>query len=138
MHYKGLLKENKKGKDSKGILEVLIVDDNIQMQAYMAKVFADEMYSCHYARNGLEAVNLFSLEQHFDLVLMDIEMPIMNGVDAVLAIRKLGFTDTFILGFSSHLSFEDISSPFGFDHFLNKPDTNTNLKKEIQALSMIF
>ena len=41
------------------------------------------------AENGAQAVNAVELDPHLDLVLMDIHMPVMNGIDATKAIREL-------------------------------------------------
>jgi len=40
------------------------------------------------AENGMEAIDLFKSNQEIDLVLMDIKMPVMNGIDATKEIRK--------------------------------------------------
>lgn len=66
--------------------QILVVEDNPMNQAFMRKLL--ETWDCSYelAGNGLEAINK-TQAQSFDLVLMDIHMPIMNGIEATKRIR---------------------------------------------------
>jgi len=66
---------------------VLVVDDNDINKKLLAKVLENENLEVTYASNGQEAVNL--REKHdYDIIFMDIQMPVMNGVEASKAIRK--------------------------------------------------
>ncbi len=66
---------------------VLIVDDNDINKRLLAKVLENENLKVSYASNGEEAVALRK-ENNFDIIFMDIQMPLMNGVEASKAIRK--------------------------------------------------
>jgi len=66
---------------------VLVVDDNDINKKLLAKVLENENLEVTYASNGQEAVHL--REKHdYDIIFMDVQMPVMNGVDASKAIRK--------------------------------------------------
>ncbi|CAD8170616.1 unnamed protein product [Paramecium pentaurelia] len=77
-------------KNSKQLLHILIVDDSafnlhalkLILQKKLVKSFIDE------ALNGKEAVEK-AKKQYFDLIFMDINMPIMNGIEAIQHIRKI-------------------------------------------------
>ena len=66
---------------------VLVVDDNEINKRLLAKVLEHENLKVIYASNGEEAVILRE-NNNFDIIFMDIEMPVMNGVEASKAIRK--------------------------------------------------
>ena len=63
-------------------LSVLLVDDQELGREMTADILTDEGAAVTQACNGREAVELFREGHRFDLVLMDIVMPVMNGVDA--------------------------------------------------------
>jgi two-component system, sensor histidine kinase and response regulator len=69
-------------------LEILLVEDNMVNQK-VAKIILKKLgHSVKIANNGKEAVEWF-LTKSFDLILMDIQMPVMNGMEATAEIRKL-------------------------------------------------
>jgi two-component system, sensor histidine kinase len=69
-------------------LHVLVVDDNAANRFVAAKLL--EMFNCtvELAENGQEALDAVS-NRPFDLALMDIKMPVMDGIAATRAIRAL-------------------------------------------------
>lgn len=76
-------------------VHILLVEDN-ELNIYVAKTIL-EQFGCivDVAYNGQEAVSVFEhSEEHFyDIILMDVHMPVMNGIDATHAIRNLTRVD---------------------------------------------
>jgi signal transduction histidine kinase/CheY-like chemotaxis protein len=68
--------------------DILVVDDNTMNQQLVVKLLDRLGYCSIVAANGQEAIELFK-ENCIDLVLMDCDMPVMNGFDACREIRKL-------------------------------------------------
>jgi len=66
---------------------VLVVEDNPVNQHLALRVVEKQGYSPRAVGNGREALALLAKE-HFDLVLMDIQMPEMDGIEATIAIRR--------------------------------------------------
>lgn len=64
----------------------LIVDDNATNRTIMGMLLKDESRQLHFAENGQEAVDLAQAIP-FDVILMDMQMPVMSGLDAIRAIR---------------------------------------------------
>ena len=68
--------------------QVLIVDDDVDVAESYAEIFRNYGCSVDIAHDGRAAVERFKARD-YDLAFMDIRMPVMNGVDSFLEIRKL-------------------------------------------------
>jgi len=67
--------------------QILIVDDNKINQKITRKILEKKQFQCSVANNGEEAIEL-SKNNNYQLILMDINMPIMDGYEATKVIRK--------------------------------------------------
>jgi two-component system chemotaxis response regulator CheY len=68
--------------------KILIVDDSLFIRNHLAKLLGEHGYETCQAENGQEAVKLYRSARP-DVVLMDITMPVMNGMDALVEICQL-------------------------------------------------
>lgn len=69
-------------------LNILLVEDNLLNQKFAMATLSRENHHVDLAENGSKAVELFKLN-HYDLILMDIQMPVMDGIQATLTIRQM-------------------------------------------------
>ena len=67
-------------------LRILVVEDNPINQAVVKKLISKEVESLTFANNGVEALNALRT-QNFDLILMDIHMPVKDGIETTIEIR---------------------------------------------------
>ncbi len=124
--------------DLKG-LKVLLADD-VELNLEIAgTVLADEGAEVTTVENGQQAVDLFcsSPARTFDVILMDVHMPVMDGLDATRAIRRLEREDAGeipILAMTADVYEEDIrkTKEAGMNGHLTKP---LNVEKMIWLLS---
>jgi CheY-like chemotaxis protein len=104
---------------------ILVGEDSSIIINLTKSVLAFENYSMKAARNGKQVLELLAAED-FDLILMDITMPQMDGIECTKAIRKL--TDPTknsipiiaITGNAANHTPEDFRK-FGFNEFIQKP-----------------
>jgi CheY-like chemotaxis protein len=82
--------EEKESGQMAGQLKILLVEDNPVNQKLARFILAKAGHQITVADNGMEAVEAFGAEPDtFDIVLMDIQMPVMDGKQATLEIRKI-------------------------------------------------
>lgn len=68
-------------------LSILLVEDNVLNQRIVTFSLKKYNHVVEIANNGLEALNIFK-ERKFDVILMDIMMPVMDGLEATMKIRE--------------------------------------------------
>jgi len=118
---------------------ILIVEDNVINQKVLASLLGPAGLEVSIANNGQEAVDMVKKGTHtFDLVLMDINMPILDGYDATEMIRMDPDYDTLpIVAFTALVLESEIEKMFrcGINAFLPKP---LNIGKLYTALEMFL
>lgn len=107
---------------------ILIAEDNELNLKIAAQIIQDEGIYTEQALNGLEAVEKLkkSPENYFDLILMDIQMPVLNGYEAAKHIRRLSRQDAAkvpIIAMTAYTFPEDIIKikQSGMNAYLAKP-----------------
>ncbi len=75
-------------KSYKDFLNVLVVEDNDLNAKFAIAILKRLNFHVALAMNGKTGIEKF-LENNYDLILMDIQMPVMNGIEAATEIRKL-------------------------------------------------
>ncbi|MCG9792689.1 response regulator [Flavobacterium algicola] len=81
--------EIKNGTSLLSKLKILIADDDAISRKLISKSVKEFGKEIIEVKNGLEAVESFRANSNFDLILMDVQMPVMNGYEAIKEIRKL-------------------------------------------------
>ncbi len=121
---------------------ILLVEDNLINREIAKEILSVTHAEIDTANDGSEAVDLFtkSPEGYYDIVLMDIQMPVMDGYEATRAIRKLDRMDAGyipIYAMTANTFAEDIAKAMdsGMDGHIGKPvDINELLRTIGQAL----
>ena len=117
-------------------LEVLVVDDNTINVTLMSKMIARLGHNPSQASNGLEAVAVAS-GKRYDIILMDVSMPVMDGREATGLIRAGGASAaTIIIGvtaFSDEARLNDLTAA-GMDAVVTKPINTAELSGVIARM----
>jgi CheY-like chemotaxis protein len=100
---------------------VLIVDDGAENRELLSLVLSDLGIQIKLGCNGQEAIDALEEEQ-FDLVLMDVQMPVMDGYEAAGQIRERGWTLPVVaLTANAMKGFEEKVLASGYSHYMPKP-----------------
>jgi signal transduction histidine kinase/DNA-binding NarL/FixJ family response regulator/HPt (histidine-containing phosphotransfer) domain-containing protein len=102
---------------------ILLVEDNTINQEVILGLLEDSGINIDIANNGQEAIDIYKQNTNkFDLILMDIQMPIMDGYEATRQIREFD-KDIVIIALSADAMKKDIekSKTVGMQEHLNKP-----------------
>ena len=119
-------------------MRILIAEDDSALQRIAGKLMTHWGFEFDMASNGQEAVDQAKInEGEYDLCLMDIDMPIMNGFEATKIIRrKLKYFP--IMALTGNLQAKQKYLEIGMDDFLGKPYSFDNLYQKINELTVKF
>jgi CheY-like chemotaxis protein len=116
---------------------ILLVDDDIddQMIVRSAIQMLDPSHDCTFANNGKEAIEFLEGIFAFDIVILDLNMPLMNGFDTLKAIRASAILKDLPVVVISTSGFKyDIERciRYGASRYIIKPDTFPALMNELK------
>ncbi len=119
-------------------MEILLAEDNVVNQRLACRVLQKHGHTVTVANNGREAID-WHARHRFDLILMDIQMPELDGFEATAAIRnqeRLLAMHTPIVAMTAHAMEGDRTRCLeaGMDGYIAKP---VNVKQLVQVLSAI-
>lgn len=117
------------------VVSILIAEDDNVNRTVLSRIIKEKGYFVDTARDGLEALELFNKNQ-YDLILMDIQMPLIDGVEVTKRIRKLEGKGTHIpivaiTAFALRGDRERFIS-MGMDDYIAKPVKIENLLDTIE------
>ena len=108
-------------------LRVLVVEDNMINQKLALLLLGKWGHCATLAENGQVALDLISAGQHFDLVMMDMQMPVMGGLEATRSLRLLeaqrGWAPMPVIAMTANAMESDRQACLdaGMDDYLSKP-----------------
>jgi len=121
--------------------KVLLVEDNLLNQHLTSKILIKEGYATDIAENGKVGLDLF-MNNSYDLILMDIQMPVMDGIQATRLIRKYEKENNKkkikIIAVTAHTKDGERQKLFnaGLDMYLSKPFKSEELIGMIAGLEL--
>lgn len=136
--------------DTKKDRKILIADDQQKNIQVLGSLLRQENYIIGVAMNGRQALEMLLQSNDYDLVLMDINMPIMNGIEACKAIREhenlkeipiifltaLVESESIVLGFEAGGQ-DYVTKPFNSNELLARVNTHLELKQNRDSLRQV-
>lgn len=136
----GLERSTETAGTDKSRMKILVVDDDDSNRQMMQILLGREGYQVDLATNGLEALDAVKYHQ-YSIVLMDLQMPVMDGVEASRRIREWerGGSRTFIVALTaSYLPREGhILYEAGIDNYISKPFEVEHLHRMLNYVSEV-
>jgi DNA-binding response OmpR family regulator len=114
-------------------LTLLIVEDEIRIRFLLRDYFLKENFKIFEAKNGKEALNIYS-EEKIDLVILDIMMPELNGFEVCKKIREVSTTPIIMLTARSEEDDKLLGYELGADDYVTKPFSPKVLVAKAKAL----
>jgi len=115
-------------------MKILVVDDEEGARELFHTILSDEGYDITLANNGEEALHLFKNDA-FNLVITDIKMPVMDGLQLLQEIRKTGSkTDVIMVTAYGEVETYLKSMSLGAVEYINKPIRLKELKRIVHKV----
>ena len=119
------------------MVKILLLEDDPNLAKSLVKYLQRNNYSVDWAKNGEEAVDL-SYDNKYDLYLFDVNVPLMNGIDVLTALRGADDTTPTII-ISAQIDIDAMSKGFsaGADDYVKKPFDPEELLLRIRAKTVL-
>jgi CheY-like chemotaxis protein len=105
-----------------GALRVILAEDNPVNQIVQLRMLRQLGYDADVAVSGVELLDSFR-KSYYDVVLLDVQMPVMDGIQAARELRRRGFRRARLIALTADVTSETRRAcrDAGIDEFLSKP-----------------
>ena len=112
--------------------KILLVDDDVELTELLAQLLALEGFEIEVAYNGQQALD--KLDAGYDLVLLDVMMPVLNGIETLKRIRQNYAVPVMMLTARGDEIDRVLGLELGADDYLPKPFNDRELVARIKAI----
>lgn len=114
---------------------ILLVDDDLELTELLAELLSMEGFETHIVHNGKEALDALAQESnHYDIVLLDVMMPVLNGIETLKQIRQKYEIPVLMLSARDDKIDRVLGLELGADDYLPKPFNDRELVARIKAI----
>ena len=113
--------------------KILLVDDDVELTNLLAGLLSLEGFDIHVVHNGQEALTELEL-QTYDIILLDIMMPVLNGIETLKQLRQKLTTPVLMLSARDDDIDRVLGLELGADDYLPKPFNDRELVARIKAI----
>jgi two-component system chemotaxis response regulator CheY len=120
-------------------MRALIVDDSRFVRGFLRGLLEGKGIECEEAADGQAGIDQLNTGVPFELVLLDWNMPVMNGLDMLTQMRASGFTDTKVMMVTTEAENDFIVRALdaGADEYLMKPFDDEALTEKLAMLGLV-
>ncbi|OOH91305.1 DNA-binding response regulator [Pasteurellaceae bacterium 15-036681] len=113
--------------------KILLVDDDIDLTELLAELLSLEGFDIHTVHNGQDALDELEF-QNYDLILLDVMMPVLNGIETLKIIRQKYAIPVLMLSARDDEIDRVLGLELGADDYLPKPFNDRELVARIKAI----
>jgi two-component system alkaline phosphatase synthesis response regulator PhoP len=116
---------------------IMVVDDNPDIITIVKTILEGRGYTVFSASSGSELLNMLTTSQKPDLIILDIMMPEMDGLEVLTRLKGKTETSTIpVILLTAKVQYEDVLGGYklGADYYITKPFTSTQLVNGINLL----
>lgn len=113
--------------------QLLLVDDDPELAGFLADYLRGEGFRCEWRDNGQAAIDALQ-QQNYDLIVMDVMMPVMSGIEALARLRQFSNTPVIMLTAKGDDQDRILGLELGADDYVAKPCTPRELAARIKAI----
>lgn len=120
-------------------MRALIVDDSRFVRGYLRGLLEEKGIECEEAGDGEAGMDRLKSGETFDLALVDLNMPVMDGLEMLKRLRADGFAEMKVLMVTTEVENEFITSALdaGADEYLMKPFDGEALSEKLAMLGLV-
>ena len=120
-------------------MRALIVDDSRFVRDFLRGLLEERGIECNEAADGRAALEYLHSGMHFDLALVDWNMPVMNGLETLLQLRADGYRDLKVMMVTTEAENDYIlrALEVGADEYLMKPFDDEALQEKLAMLGLV-
>ena len=107
-------------------MNIIVVEDQKEVREMLFNLIQDKGHDVIVAENGRRAIDLLSI-YNIDLVITDIVMPEIEGIELILRLRQSNIPVITISGLSKETVVAELMASLGIIGFLHKPFSNDDL-----------
>ncbi|WP_414662248.1 response regulator [Horticoccus sp. 23ND18S-11] len=121
-------------------MKILIVDDSKAMRTFLSALVQDLRLETERAEDGCNALEVLQQHSDFDLALVDWDMPRMNGLEFVKAVRaNAGYNNIKLMMVTTQNSMDRVTAALeaGATDYLMKPVSRESLHEKLRLLGVV-
>lgn len=119
------------------INKILILEDDAFQRRFLQLYLEGAGFAVDYSENGQEGIRKLKSEGPFDLIMSDLKMPVMNGIEFLIELKKHNELSSIPVIMLSKIDNEKIkkkAQDLGAFHFMEKPFTNEKISELLSTL----
>ena len=116
---------------------ILILEDDAFQRRFLQLYLEAAGFEVEYAENGSEGLKILNESLPFDLIMSDLKMPVMNGMEFLIEVKKhehLCNIPVVLLSKIDNQKIKEKSESLGAYHFMEKPFTNEKISHLLKTL----